>query len=446
MLDTGWGDLLSFFGEDEKTESILLYMESIGDARAFLSAAREVSFRKPIIVIKAGRSEAASKAAASHTGAMTGSDEVYDAAFRRCGVLRVDRIAELFHMADVLAKQPRPLGPKLTILTNAGGPGVLATDALMALGGELATLSQSSSEALDAFLPPHWSHANPIDILGDADPARYARATEIAIKDPDSDGLLVILAPQGMTDPAQVAQELEAHAKVHNKPVLASWMGGRAVEAGISVLNEAGIPAFSYPDSAVRAFKSMWNYTYNLRGLYETPFPADDPAVLSERKEKARQIINAAASSGRVLLTELESKEVLKLYGIPTVATVLAKSVDDAVEEAKATGFPVVLKLHSEIVTHKTDVGGVRLNLANENDVREAYHAIETSVITKAGRAAFLGVTVQPMVGSEGYELILGSSIDAQFGPVILFGSGGQLVEVYRDHALALPPLNSTLA
>ena len=446
MLDTGWGDLLSFFGEDEKTESILLYMESIGNARAFLSAAREVSFRKPIIVIKAGRSEAASKAAASHTGAMTGSDEVYDAAFRRCGVLRVDRIAELFHMADVLAKQPRPLGPKLTILTNAGGPGVLATDALMALGGELAMLSQSSSEALDAFLPPHWSHANPIDILGDADPARYARATEIAIKDPDSDGLLAILAPQGMTDPAQVAQELKAHAKVHNKPVLTSWMGGRAVEAGISILNEAGIPAFSYPDSAVRAFKSMWNYTYNLRGLYETPFPADDPAVLSERKEKARQIINAAASTGRVLLTELESKEVLKLYGIPTVATVLAKSVDSAVEEAKATGFPVVLKLHSEIVTHKTDVGGVRLNLANENDVREAYHAIETSVITKAGRAAFLGVTVQPMVGSEGYELILGSSIDAQFGPVILFGSGGQLVEVYRDHALALPPLNSTLA
>ncbi len=326
MLDVGWGDLLSFFGEDEKTESILLYMESIGDARAFLSAAREVSFSKPIIVIKAGRSEAASKAAASHTGAMTGSDEVYDAAFRRCGVLRVDRIDELFHMADVLGKQPRPRGPRLTILTNAGGPGVLATDTLVALGGELAPLSESSHQALDAFLPPHWSHSNPIDILGDADPDRYSRASEIAIRDPNCDGLLAILAPQGMTDPAHVAEGLKIHAKVHGKPLLASWMGGQAVEAGINILNAAGIPTFSYPDSAARAFKSMWNYSYNLRGLYETPFSADDPSVLNDRKEKARHLIEAAASSGRALLTELESKEILKLYGIPTVQTMFAKN------------------------------------------------------------------------------------------------------------------------
>ena len=446
MLDVGWGDLLSFFGQDEKTESILLYMESIGDARAFLSAAREVSFSKPIIVIKAGRSEAASKAAASHTGAMTGSDEVYDAAFRRCGVLRVDRIDELFHIADVLGKQPRPRGPRLTILTNAGGPGVLATDTLMAIGGELAPLSEASHQALDAFLPPHWSHANPIDILGDADPERYARASEIALRDPNTDGLLIILAPQGMTDPAQVAEGLKVHANVHGKPLLASWMGGQAVEAGINILNAAGIPAFSYPDSAARAFKSMWNYSYNLRGLYETPFSADDPAVLNDRKDKARQLIEGAALSGRALLTELESKEILKLYGIPTVPTLLAKSEDEAVEKTKVIGFPVVLKLHSETVTHKTDVGGVQLNLANENEVRAAYRSIESSVVAKSGRSAFLGVTVQPMVRAQGYELILGSSIDSQFGPVILFGSGGQLVEVYRDRALALPPLNSTLA
>src|SRR5579859_1396143 len=446
MLDVGWGDLLSFFGQDEKTESILLYMEFIGDARAFLSAAREVSFSKPIIVIKAGRSEAASKAAASHTGAMTGSDEVYDAAFRRCGVLRVDRIDELFHMADVLGKQPRPRGPKLTILTNAGGPGVLATDTLMAIGGELAPLSEASHQALDAFLPPHWSHANPIDILGDADPLRYSRASEIALRDLNTDGLLIILAPQGMTDPAQVAEGLKVHANLHGKPLLASWMGGQAVEAGINILNAAGIPVFSYPDSAARAFKSMWNYSYNLRGLYETPFSADDPAVLNDRKEKARHLLEAAASSGRALLTELESKEILKLYGIPAVPTLLAKSQDDALEKAKEIGFPVVLKLHSETVTHKTDVGGVQLNLANEKEVCEAYRAIESSVVAKSGPRAFLGVTVQPMIRAQGYELILGSSIDAQFGPVILFGSGGQLVEVYRDRALALPPLNTTLA
>jgi acetyltransferase len=446
MLDAGWGELLSFFGEDEKTESILLYMESIGNARAFLSAAREVSFSKPIIVIKAGRSEAASKAAASHTGAMTGSDEVYEAAFRRCGVLRVDSISQLFHMAEVLGRQPRPRGPRLMILTNAGGPGVLATDALIPDGGELAPLSAASHQALDAFLPAHWSHANPIDILGDADAERYAQATEIAINDPNCDGLLTILAPQGMTDPAQVAEGLKVHAKKHGKPVLASWMGGNAVEKGINILNAAGIPTFSYPDSAVRAFKSMWNYTYNLRGLYETPFSADDPAVLNDRKARAKQLIDGAASSGRTLLTELESKEILKLYGIPTVATAFSKTEEEAAAKAKEIGFPVVLKLHSEIVTHKTDVGGVQLNLGNEKEVREAYRAIETSVVAKAGRGAFLGVTVQPMIRAEGYELILGSTIDAQFGPVILFGSGGQLVEVYGDRALALPPLNTTLA
>ena len=266
------------------------------------------------------------------------------------------------------------------------------------------------------------------------------------MEDPNSDGLLAILAPQGMTDPRQVAERLRVQARQHEKPLLASWMGGKGVAEGIGVLNAAGIPTFSYPDAAVRAFKSMWNYTYHLRGLYETPFPADDPALLTDRKEKARQLLESAASSGRILLTELESKEILKLYGIPTVLTLLAKDDDEAVAKAKEIRFPVVLKLHSESVTHKTDVGGVQLNLADANEVREAYRGIESSVGAKAGRNAFLGVTVQPMVRMQGYELILGSSIDVQFGPVILFGSGGQLVEVYRDRALALPPLNTTLA
>jgi acetyltransferase len=243
MLDVGWGDLLSYFGAEPNTKSILVYMESIGDARSFLSAAREVSFEKPIIVIKAGRSEAASRAAASHTGAMTGSDEVYEAAFRRCGVLRVESIAELFHMADVLGKQPRPRGPRLTVLTNAGGPGVLATDALLGGVGELAELSPESEKALNAFLPAHWSHANPIDILGDADPERYARALDIALADPNSDALLVILAPQGMTDPARVAEQVRAHAG-SGKPLLASWMGGRSVSEGVEVLQRAGFRFF----------------------------------------------------------------------------------------------------------------------------------------------------------------------------------------------------------
>ena len=446
MLDVGWGDLISYFGDDPRTESILIYMESIGDARSFLSAAREVSFSKPIIAIKAGRTEAASKAAASHTGALTGSDEVYDAAFARSGVLRVASIADLFHLAKVLAKQPRPRGPRLMILTNAGGPGVLATDSLIASGGELAVLSEGALQSLDAFLPAHWSHANPIDILGDADPERYARALQIAIQDANSDGLLAVLAPQGMTDPAKVAEALKDHATAHGKPVLASWMGGKGVAKGVQTLNAAGIPTFAYPDTAARVFQSMWQHSYNLRALYETPSAADEPAAGSSRRQSASSLIERALSRDRTLLTEAESKELLASYGIPTVPTMVATSEAEAVERAEDVGYPVVLKLHSETVTHKTEVDGVKLNLATADQVRSACQAIASSVVAKAGPGAFLGVTVQPMIRKAGYELILGSSVDAQFGPVLLFGSGGQLVEVYRDRALALPPLTTTLA
>lgn len=446
MVDVGWGDLISYFGEDSKTESILIYMESINDARDFLSAAREVAFAKQIIVIKAGRSEAASRAAASHTGAMTGIDEVYDAAFRRSGVLRVQNIADVFHMAEALSKQPRPQGSRLMILTNAGGPGVLATDALIASGGQLAILSEASRQALDAILPAHWSRGNPIDILGDADAERYGRALEIVTQDPNCDGLLAILAPQGMTDPAEVADRLKPYAKGYGRPLLASWMGGNAVAKGVNVLNSSGIPTLSYPDTAARVFNSMWRYTYHLRGLYETPFFADDLASLSTRREKAKSLFAHTLRVGRTLLTEIESKELLSSYGIPTVPTRLAKNEQESVRIAQELGFPVVLKVHSEIITHKTDVKGVKLNLTASDEVRQAYRAIQSSVIAKKGEPAFLGVTVQPMIRTRGYELILGSSVDSQFGPVILFGSGGQLVEVYRDRALALPPLNTTLA
>jgi len=446
MLDVGWGDLIYYFGDDPHTKSILIYMESVGDARSFLSAAREVALTKPIIVIKAGRSEAASRAAASHTGALTGSDEVLDAAFRRSGVLRVHNIADLFYMAEVLSRQPRPKGPRLTILTNAGGPGVLATDSLVANGGVLAELSPESLRRLDEFLPAHWSHNNPIDVLADTDSERYARALEIASQDPNSDGLLVILVPQAMADPSQVAERMKPYAKGHGKPVLASWMGGNSVAAGEAALNSAGIPTFPYPDTAARAFTYMWRYTYNLRGLYETPTLTGQSELESASRNQFEQIIQNARSHGRVLLTELESKHLLSLYGIPTVETRFAANEDKAATLASELGFPVVLKVFSKTITHKTDVGGVKLNLQDAAAVRSAYRAIQSSVAEKASPDQFSGVTVQPMVKFEGYELILGSSVDPQFGPVVLFGSGGQLVEVYRDRALALPPLNTTLA
>ena len=444
MLDVGWGDLIDYLGDDPRTNSIVIYMESVGDARSFLSAAREVSLTKPIIVIKAGRTEAAAHAAASHTGALTGSDEVLDAAFRRCGVLRVNTIADVFYLADVLSKQPRPRGPRLAMVTNAGGPAVLATDALISLGGQLAPLSPETLQKLDHLLPPHWSHNNPVDVLGDADPKRYAKALEIVAEDPANDGLLAILCPQGMTDPAQTAEALKPFAKI-GKPLLASWMGGEEMAAGERVLKEANIPAFPFPDTAARIFNYMWRYTYNLRGLYETPASEANSEPARDRLHAAN-IIQRARESKRTILTELESKELLLAYGIPTVPTYIAAQEDEAVEKAAEVGFPVVLKLLSETITHKTDVGGVKLNLQNADAVRSAYRAIQTSVREKAGAGHFLGVSVQPMVKADGYELIVGSNIDPQFGPVLLFGTGGQLVEVWRDRALALPPLNTTLA
>ena len=446
MLDVDWGDLIYYLGDDPNTKSIIIYMESIGDARSFLSAAREVALTKPIIVIKVGRTEAAAKAAASHTGALTGSDEVLQAAFRRVGVLRVETIAELFHMAEVLAKQSPPAGPRLTILTNAGGPGVLATDMLISSGGRLAEPSAETMAEFNKLLPPAWSHNNPIDILGDAGPERYAKAVQIAAADPGSDGLLVILTPQAMTDPLGTAQQLKPYAKVPGKPLLACWMGGREVEPGEDVLNAMGIPTFKYPDTAARAFYYMYRYMYNLRALYETPALVADPSAGAASRAKADAIIRNVRQQGRTILTEFESKQLLSAYGIPTVDTRVARTEEEALKVAEEIGYPVVLKVYSETITHKTDVGGVQLDLRDAGAVRRAWNAIATSVEKRAGKEHFLGVTVQPMIKLDGYELIIGSTPDPQFGPVLLFGTGGQLVEVFKDRALGLPPLNATLA
>ena len=447
MVDVGWGDLIYHLGNDPKTRSIVIYMESIGNARSFLSAAREVALNKPIIVIKPGRSAAAAKAAASHTGALTGSDEVLEAAFRRSGVLRVNNIADLFYMAEVLSKQPSPKGPRLTIVTNAGGPGVLATDALVMGGGELAELTPETLAAYNAVLPPTWSHNNPVDIIGDASPERYAKALEIAAKDPHSDGMLVILTPQAMTDPTRIAEELRPLAKQEGKPVLASWMGGMDVAAGEAILNRANIPTFPYPDTAARAFNYMWRYSYNLKSLYETPDMPEDSADWSPDRNLVDRIVQKSRGEGRTILTEFESKQVLSAYGIPTAKTIIAANPAGAVRAADEIGYPVVLKLFSETITHKTDVGGVQLNLGSSEAVERAFHAIETAVADKVGVEHFQGVTVQPMIKlKDAYELIIGASLDSQFGPVLLFGSGGQLVEVFKDRSLALPPLNSTLA
>jgi acetyltransferase len=444
LLDVDFADLIDYFADEPNTRSIILYMESIGDVRKFLSAARSVSRTKQVIVVKSGRHEAGARAAASHTGALAGADAVFDAAFRRAGVLRVTTIPELFHMSEILALQPPPRGPALAIITNAGGPGVMATDALMLGGGALAALGPQTLAALNQALPPFWSHANPIDLLGDATAERYRVAVQACAKDPNVQGVLVLLTPQAMTDPTETARQLQPFARCEGKPILASWMGGAAVRPGRELLSAAGVPTFDAPEAAIQAFLHMVQYRRNQELLYERP-----EALPEDRRpdtSRVRQIFQKARAEKRALLTETEAKDVLAAYGVPVAQTVSCADVEEAVRAAAAVGYPVVLKLLSSTVTHKSDVGGVQLDLGDEAAVRAAFTRIQENLRRRDLGAAFGGVTVQPMIANRGIELIVGSSVDRQFGPVILFGAGGVLVEVMQDRALALPPLNRTLA
>lgn len=446
MADLDWGDLISYLGDDPYTHSLLIYMETIGNPTSFLSAAKEIALEKPIIVIKPGRSQEAAHAAASHTGSLSGSDDVFDAAMERVGVLRVNSIAELFHMASVLGRQPKPHGPRLSIITNAGGPSVLATDATIMHGASLAKLDDATVTTLNSFLPTAWSHSNPVDILGDADPQRYVKTMEAVTKDPHVDGILVVLSPQDMTDPVGTAEGLRPYAYLKDKPVLASWMGGAHVRSGIEILTRAGIPTFEYPDDAAWSFATMWRYTRTLQNLYQTPIAINEDQFDNSSDRRAIELIQGAYSENRDLLTEYESKQLLAAYHIPTVETVIAVSPEEAAKEANRLGFPVVVKLHSNTITHKSDVGGVKLNIRSEQEVKDAFTSIQKAVLNKFDASHFQGVTVQRMAKLDGLELILGSSLDPQFGPVILFGAGGVMVEIFKDSALALPPLNTTLA
>ena len=452
MCDVDWADLIRYVGEDPHSKSIVAYMESIGDARSFISAAREVAITKPLVVIKAGRTSAAAAAAASHTGNLTGSDAVLDEVFRRCGVLRVDRIDDLFLTARVLAQQPRPQGKHLTIITNAGGPGILAADELVAGGGALTQLSAETKQALDAVLPAAWSHANPVDVIGDASPELYAKALEVCARDTNADGTLVILTPQVMTDATATAQVLAQSAAVsreQGKTLLASWMGGVEVAAGQDILKRHDIPNFAFADVASRIWNYLHRYNDTLASLYEVPeAPSMRVSVMKAVKREAAEMLERARASGRSLLNELESKQLLQVYEIPVVDTFVAHNVDEAVEAARGIGYPVVVKLFSNTITHKSDVGGVWLNLKGPDDVREAYHGIRSSVRRLRGEGHFQGVTVYRMVDlpRDGFEILLGSALDPQVGPVVTFGSGGSLVEVFRDVSHGIPPLNLALA
>ena len=449
MIDVDWGDLIYYFGDDPRTKSILIYMETIGDARSFMSAAREVALTKPIIVMKPGHSPEAARAAAAHTGADTGDDAAITAAFRRCGVLRVNTIAELFLLAEVLAKQPRPLGPRLTIVTNGGGVAVSATDSLIAAGGKLSPLSPSIMEALDEILPPNWSRNNPIDLLADADAKRYREAISLVSKDAESDGLLAILTPQAMTDPVAIAEALTSvydrpAGYPYGKPVLASWMGGEDVAAGTAVLNQANIPTFDYPDTAARVFTYMWRYQKRLQSLYETPNLPTGEDEASLKRFLVGELIADVRDSGRTRLTGFESKRILDAYGIPAIDERLTASADEAVARAENAGYPVLLRVYS---TSDEEAAGKKLpkiQADNSEDVRRAYAEMAAQFDLIGGLE---GVLVRPILDLEdGFELRLESYPDAQLGPMLKFGLGGYAGDLVHDRELGLPPLNSTLA
>ena len=445
MIDVDYGDLIDYFGSDPQTRSIIMYIEGLTNARKFMSAARHFARTKTILVVKAGKYSESAKAATSHTGSLTGEDEVYDAAFRRAGLIRVEEIEDLFNCSEVLQMQPNPKGPNVAIITNAGGPGVMATDALIARGGKLAELMPKTTQALDQILPNYWSRGNPIDILGDATPERYAEVIKICRQDDNINGILIIFTPQGITNPAEAAMAVVEACKGASRTILTSWMGEQDVEEANEILNRNGLPTYSTPERAIKTYTYMYQYTRNLAQLYETP--EELPIELHTPAQPLLNIMRKASKEEREILTEIEAKAFLEAYGIKTVKTKLVKTEGEAVSTAKQLGYPAVLKVYSPQITHKTDVGGVMLNLQNDLELREAYRKIFENVKKNAPSAEIQGVTVQNMIAKkEGYEVIIGSKKDPIFGPIILFGMGGIMVELFQDRAIGFPPLNQNLA
>jgi len=445
MMDVDFGDLIDYFGRDIHTRSIVLYVESISEARKFMSASRGFAQSKPIIVIKSGRYAEGAKAATSHTGALAGEDDVYDAAFQRAGIVRIKEIKDLFNCASILAKQPRPRGRNLAIITNAGGPGVLATDAIIEHKGKLATLSKETYDELNTFLPSHWSHANPVDIIGDSDEEVYRKTIEVCLKDPNIDGLLIIAVPQVMADPQKLADVIIELAKKTTKPILTSFVGEASVQYARDLLNKNNVPTYQTPEEAVQSYMYLYHYARNLELLYETP-EEREISDSEKNKDKINTIFENAKNEKRLILTEEESKKIIELYGIKTTAMKIAKTKQEAIKHANAIGYPVVMKIHSPDITHKSDVGGVTLNIQTDQSLKKSYDDMIAKVKKAKPKATIQGVSIQRMVPSKGYEFILGSKKDPIFGPTILFGSGGIYTELFKDKAVGFPPLNQVLS
>ncbi|WP_435099507.1 bifunctional acetate--CoA ligase family protein/GNAT family N-acetyltransferase [Arhodomonas sp. AD133] len=453
MADVDFGDMLDYLANDAETRAILLYVEAVTNARKFMSAARAAARMKPVIVVKAGRHAEGARAAASHTGALAGADAVYDAAFRRAGMLRVFSLDELFAAVETLAMSEIPHGDRLAIVTNGGGIGVLATDALIDQHGTLAELGEQTIANLDDVLPPTWSRGNPVDIIGDAPGQRYADVLAILMDAPEVDAVLVLNCPTAVADSVEAAQAVidtaerfvHDNGRARHQTLLTSWVGETTAEQARALFGEHRIPTYTTPEAAVRAFMHVVNYRRSQEALMETP--PSVPEDFDFDRERARRIIVQAADEQREWLTEPEAKDVLAAYGVPVVTTRIAASPREAAELAANLGGPVAVKILSADITHKSDVGGVDLDLAGPTAVQSAAEAMLARIGEAKPDARIEGFSVQPMVRRPGaYELIVGMTDDPQFGPVILFGHGGTAVEVLKDQALGLPPLNMKLA
>lgn len=442
--DVDFGEILDYLASDLQTSSILIYVEGIRKARSFMSALRAAARSKPVFVIKVGRHDAGSKAVMSHTGALVGSDDVFDAALRRAGVVRVESIGGLFSAAKSLASHHGYSGNRLAILTNGGGPGVMAIDRAVDLGVAVASLSPETVARLNEVLPPTWSRNNPVDIIGDATPERYRNAVSLCMQDPGVDGALVILTPQAMTQPGDVARALIDAAATFSKPLLTCWMGDTQISEARDLFARAGIPSFRTPEAAVEAYSYITAYYRNQRQLAQAPEPLSHQDVPDV--EGARMLIETVLAERRKVLSEMESKALLAAFSIPVSSTAIARSPAEALLLAQEFRFPVAMKVNSHDITHKSDAGGVKLNLMNAGAVRAAYNEIINEVQKNRPDARIDGVAIQPMVVKpNGRELMVGVISDPVFGPAISFGAGGTAVEVLGDRAVALPPLNSFL-
>lgn len=444
--DVDFGDILDYLAIDAKTDAILLYVEGIHDARAFMSGLRSAARVKPVIVLKVGRHEIGSRAAATHTGAMIGSDDAFDAALERAGVVRAMTFGQLFAAASILSSGKRVRGNRLAIVTNGGGPGVLATDRAEDLGVEIAVLDSGTIEKLDKTLPPYWSHSNPVDILGDSPPEKYGDAVEACLKDPNVDGVLALLTPQAMSRPQQAAQAvIDAANKYKGKLVVACWMGEERVREARDTFSSNNIPSFLTPERAIEAFAYLSRYQRNHQLLLQTPGPLTDSRLPDV--EGARMIIDAVLEEGRTMLSDTESKAILNAFHIPCTPTLEARTPTEALVLAESLGFPVVMKVSSPQISHKSDVGGVKVNILNAPDLRSTFKSLIEEAQRVKPDAEIRGVTIEPMAASaDARELMVGVKRDPVFGPVIAFGAGGTMAEILRDNAIAIPPLNPVLA